>query len=308
VIEPTVDYTLNVESTKNGDIVFERNYGDFQLYRGRWEFIELPENKTLLVLTSRMNFSDVSWRGDMVLWAQPDLKRTLPVVRGTGFVQRFRAIAEDTEPERPDTAPDTPTIPVNFDQSTDTEALKSLTKKGTTIFVHPDQYVSLSGDSKRLVFITTVDVVEGPIERARHYLTRFEKVPGFIDQLESVDSKETENGFVAEWYFDMGFYLFSVPVQYKVRYTWQDDYRLTYERISGDLNPIYGAYEWMSAGKDETLYAFTSASRLGENASSMVKLGRALRHPQIFMGLSLGAVGVENGVKWANEQIRAEAE
>jgi hypothetical protein len=254
-----------------------------------------------------MDPSGVSWRGDMVLWAQPDLKRTLPIVRGTGFVDRFRTLAEDSnDTPTGGTVPEEPDIPVNFDESTNRQALRNLTEKGTTIFVHPEQHISISGEPKRLVFITTLDRVEGPLEKARHYLTRFGEVPQFIDQLETVDAEETENGCVAGWYFDMGFGLFSVPVEYKVRYTWQHENRLTYERISGDLDPIYGAYEWTSVNEDETLYAFTSASRLGEDAPRMVKLGRTLRHPQIFMGLSLGAVGVENGVNWTNEQIAEE--
>jgi hypothetical protein len=274
------------------------------LYRGRWEFVPLEGDRTLLVLSSRIDFSDVSWRGDIVLWAQPDLKRTLPIVRGTGFVDRFRILTEDSEDTDPgNELPEEPDIPVNFDDSTNRKALKTLTQKGTTIFVHPDQYISRSGEPSRLVFITTFDLVQGPIDAARHYLTRFEEVPQFIDQLESVNAEETEKGYVADWYFDMGFGLFSVPVEYKVRYTWEEKNRLTYERISGDLNPIYGAYEWTSINKDETLYAFTAASRLGDEASKMVKLGKTLKHPQIFMGLSLGAIGVENGVRWTNEQI-----
>ncbi len=304
VIEPTVNYTLSFREADDGSIVFTRESGDFGLYRGRWEFHPLEGNRTLLVLSSRMAFSGVSWRGDMVLWAQPDLRRTLPIVRGTGFVDRFRILAENSEDSPTnDTVTQSPKIPVNFDKSTKHQALKKLTEKGTTIFVHPDQHISISGDPERLVFITTMDLVKGPIDQARHYLTRFRKVPQFIDQLESVDAETTDDGFIADWYFDMGFGLFSVPVEYKVKYTWESKNRLTYERISGDLDPIYGAYEWTSANEDETLYAFTSASRLGENAPNMVKLGRSLRHPQIFMGLSLGAIGVENGVKWTNEQI-----
>lgn len=304
VIEPTITYSLKFRELDDGDVIFSRESGDFQLYQGRWKFVPLDEDRTLLVLTSRMDPSGVSWRGDMVLWAQPDLKRTLPIVRGTGFVDRFRILAEDsTDTDPASDLPEEPEIPVSFDESSNREALKTLTQQGTTIFVHPDQRFSHSGESTRLVFITTFELVQGPIDQARHYLTRFEEVPQFIDQLESVDTEDTENGFIADWYFDMGFGLFSVPVEYKTRYTWEEKNRLTYERMSGDLDPIYGAYEWTSVIEDETLYAFTAASRLSEDASKMVKLGQTLKHPQIFMGLSLGAIGVENGVNWTNEQI-----
>lgn len=305
VIEPSVSYTLSYETTEAGDLLFERNGGDFQLYRGRWEFLPLEDGRTLLALTSRMDFSGIGWTADTILWAQPDLKRTLPVIRGTKFLDTFRNRLDGSGDTPADVTADTgPSIPTLLEDPPHPEALRKLAQDRLVIFIHPSTDVEVDGEVKDLTYLTTVSVVEGPLEGAREHLMKFEEVPNFINQLETVEAEEKDDGFEAKWYFDMGFGIFSVPVQYRTRYTWRTDRRLTYERISGDLKPIYGAYEWYEVSPESTLYGFTAGSRLGNQAPEIVKLGESLPRPQIFMGLSLGTVGVENGVRWANEQIQ----
>lgn len=304
LIEPSVYYTLTFQDRPNGDITFRRTGGDFRNRRGRWEFIPLGKNRTLLAFTGWIDYGGLGWSVDTILWAQPELERALPVTRAATLVDTVRR--KSTAPETSRGGNDVrsrPTVPSVLGETTHHSTLRTLTEYGTPMFIHPDQYISSNGDSVNLIFTSTVDTVRGPAKRARALLTRFEKVPDFIRQLESVSTTETDTGFVADWYFDLGFGIASIPVSYKVAYEWRSTNRLTYRRVSGDFEHIYGAYEWATTGDSETLYAFSSASHIGENAPSLVQLGNLIPNRQIFMGVTLGAIGVENGVQWVNDQI-----
>ncbi|MFB6226857.1 MAG: SRPBCC family protein [bacterium] len=307
IIEPDVSYTLTFRSEPNGDITFRRKAGDFSTRRGRWEFIPLGKNRTLLAFTGWINYGGLGWSVDTVLWAQPELERALPVTRAAAFVDTVRRKAETgTISRMGETEPLTvPTIPAVLQNEKHHASLESLTGTGTPMFIHPDQYLADDGDSINLIFSSTVDLVKGPPSRAKKLLTNFEKVPDFIRQLESVQANRTDTGFRANWTFNLGFGVASIPVGYRVEYKWESERRLTFRRLSGDFKHIYGAYEWASVDDNKTLYAFSSASHIGEDAPSLVKLGNLIPNRQIFMGVTLGAIGVENGVKWANEQLGA---
>lgn len=304
LIEPSLYYTLTFRDHPSGDLTFRRTAGDFRTRRGRWEFLPLPGNRTLLAVTSWIDYAGLGWSVDAILWAQPELERALPVTRAATLVDTIRRRAEESSPApEPSVVRDTPVIPTVLADTGHHGALATLTEEATPMFIHPGQPLDNNGDTINLIFTSTVDTVEGPIDGARRLLTRFEKVPDFIRQLESVDATRTDTGFVADWQFDLGFSLASIPVSYRVAYRWENQNRLTFRRISGDFQHIYGAYEWARLSEDRTLYAFTSASHIGENAPSLVKLGNLIPNRQIFMGVTLGAIGVENGVTWANDRL-----
>lgn len=305
LIEPTVNYRLKYSDGPNDDLIFTRESGTFVTRRGRWEFVPLSKNRTLLAFTGWIDYGGLTWTADAILWAQPELMRALPVTRATTLVDTIRQESEntptDTRPLRAD-----PAIPTVFKDKSRIQPLATLTESGIPMFVHPTQYISDNGDSINLIFTSTIDLVKGPIEPAKNYLTRFEKVPNFIRQLKSVESVRTDTGLVATWDFNLGFSILSIPVSYRVAYKWTHTDRLVYRRIEGDFEKIYGAYEWHSLSENRTLYAFSSASHVGEDAPSTVQLANLIPNRQIFMGVTLGAIGVENAVAWTNRQLQAE--
>lgn len=306
LIEPTVSYRLNFRSHPDGDVTFRRAAGDFRTRRGRWEFLPLASGRTLLAFTGWMDYGGLGWSVDTILWAQPELERALPVTRVATLVDTIRRKAEDPDQDSAGAIPlrDRPVIPAVLADTDHNSTLHTLTRTGTPMFIHPDQFIRDDGDSINLIFTSTVDLVRGSPDEARDLLTNFEKVPDFIRQLETVNATRTDTGFVADWNFDLGFGIASIPVGYRVVYEWEGSNRLTYRRIQGDFKHIYGAYEWRQQSDTSTLYAFSSASHIGEDAPSLVKLGNLIPNRQIFMGVTLGAIGVENGVNWANKTLR----
>ena len=304
VVNPTLYYTLEYYPGKDDDILFRRKKGDISASYGRWEFRALSDTRTLVAYTNWSDFSNLGLTVDTVLWAQPDLKVAIPVSQTAVVMKNLREkLVPKSAESKQDSVPNQPDVPL-FSQKPVPQQLINYTEQGTPMVVHPEQKIrEASGDSIGLSFVSAVGVAEGSMKESKQYLTRFEKFPDFVDQVYSVQATETDTGYQATWELSMGLGIMSVGINYSLDYSWANDHSLVFRRTSGDLTHVYGALEWVPLEKNRTLFFYTTATQIGENAGYLMQLGNLIPNKQIVIGVSAGALAVEKQINWANEQL-----
>jgi ribosome-associated toxin RatA of RatAB toxin-antitoxin module len=313
VMSTNLQYTNQYTKRPYGDVTFKLVQGDLSAAYGRYEFIKLGPAKTLLIYTSWSDIvSGLSYFGPAytMFSAQPDLKIAVPVAQNAVFMRAVRKRIEDTSEMKPDTRANLPKdvdIPTFNDRDIPVSSIKSLYNLGTILFVHPDRWIRSEGNPLGIKFVSAMGVANVKLDRARSLLTQFEKFPRFIEQVSSVQSETVTNGYKATWNLSIGMSVLSAGINYKLRYQWKDPAtkRTLKFRIlpGGDLDHVYGALEWIPAGKNKTIFVYTVASQIGENASYLVQLGDLIPNRQLVMGVSSGALAVEKQMKWINETM-----
>ncbi len=302
VYNPTFEYRLRYRETGDGDLIFEAVGGDFENVLGRWEFRENGDS-TLVVYTVWYDMSNPGWTLSTIFWAQPDYRVALPVTRTAIELEQLRQgiIGEVNAPVDSEALPGEPDVPLFRKMNFPQENFQSLAEKGILLYVHPTQWINEGNNALDFRFVTAVGLMNQPVDRARELLTKFDQWPNFIDQIGSVESQKTSQGYEATWHLDLGVRFLPIDFQYTLEYNWKDDYCLPYGLTAGDLRYVYGALEWIPVEKDRTLYFYTMTTQIGERDSTLVKLGRLLPHFQIFVGVATGALAVRRMVDWINE-------
>lgn len=303
VVNPNLYYTVDYYPGPDGDLLWHRTKGDIPASYGRWEFQKLSDTRTLVVYTSWSDFSDLGWSVDSVLWAQPDLKLAIPVSQAAVVMKNLREHVTST-PSVTTTASTEPDVPL-FAGGSIPDQLVHFTERGTPMVIHPEQYIQeKSGDTLGLSFVSAVGAVNGSEGQAKEYLTRFEKFPDFVEQVSNVTAEETDAGHEATWELSMGLGVLSLGIDYSLDYEWQNEQSLVFRRTGGDLTHVYGALEWVPLEENRTLFFYTTATQIGENAGYLMKLGNLIPNKQIVIGVSAGALAVEKQIEWANDQLK----
>ncbi|MFB6347172.1 MAG: hypothetical protein ABEK50_15725 [bacterium] len=303
-------YTNKYTRQSSGDVTFELVSGDLSAVYGRYEFIRLNDHQTLVAYTLwtdfRSGFGYFSPAAAMYS-AQPDLEIAVPVSQNAVFMRALRKRVETVSPEKKsggETLASAPNIPTFADRKLPLSSLRSLYDLGTLLFVHQPQRIRTDGDSLSIQFVSAMGVADTALKQSRRLLTQFENFPRFVEQVSSVESQTTEYGYKAKWHLDIGLSILSAGIDYQLEYRWRNKDKRTLEyRIQpgGDLDHVYGALEWIPVNPSKTIFFYTVASQIGENASYLVKLGNFIPNRQLVVGVSSGALAVEKQMKWIRE-------
>jgi Asp-tRNA(Asn)/Glu-tRNA(Gln) amidotransferase C subunit len=304
VVNPMLYYTLEYYPGSGDDLLFRRKKGDISASYGRWEFESLPDGRTLVAYTNWSDFSNLGLTVDTVLWAQPDLKLAIPVSQTAVVMKNLREhVAQKPDRREATEAPTDPDVPL-FSEGRVPDQLTEFARRGTPMIVHPEQTIrESSGDTLGLSFVSAVGVANGSTEDAKEYLTRFEKFPDFVNQVSSVQATKTDSGYRATWELSMGLGVMSVGIDYSLDYSWVNNDSLVFRRTAGDLTHVYGALEWIPIKENRTMFFYTTATQIGENAGYLLQLGNLIPNKQIVIGVSAGALAVEKQIDWANDQL-----
>lgn len=304
IVDPRFNYVLRYD-TRGEDLVFQSQSGDFDMILGRWEFIPLSGGRTYLVYTSWFEFGSLSWTMRTIFWAQPDLKITIPVTQASVLVHAMKNQMEnrsDSPPENSEDLSDDPSIPLLTKEDYSLESLVPLTEQGTLIKVHPQQWINDNGSPLDITFVTGIGLMEAGIEEAKSHSRNFEKYPEYIEQVSQVTPRRDEDGdLVATWELDLGVKILSIGLEYTIKYVPSTDYSLTFHRLDGDIEHVYGALEWEEVEDGRTLFIYTTATQVGSGDSFVVKLANILPHKQIIIGVAAGAMAVEKLVNRIND-------
>lgn len=305
VVNLNLNYTVEHFWVAPENLEFYRTAGDIAHIFGRWEFVPLSSGTTLIAYTVWSDTESMGFLVRTMLDAQPDLRIAIPISSAVVVLQAIKERIEGkkSSPPAPASLPRVPRIPYITQSSLPLATLGRLAREGTILFVHPLQWISMRGAPLDLLFVTGMRLAPTPLTTTMARTVSFERYPEFFDQVRRARTKPISNGWEVEWRLKLGFGIFSVPVDYTLRYEWQGERILRYYRIAGDLEYVFGAWEFVPAPQEEGTFIFyTTASQLGEKAPAILKLGNLIPNRQLVVGSSAASVILEKLVEWLEKQ------
>lgn len=309
VMELDVDYTLAYTDEPNGDISWQLVEGDFSEHTGRWEFFALPDGKTLLAYTVWQDFSSVGLTVRTVMRAQPDMKLVIPTASAAVIMNSMRRRAEGlpAEEKRPaSAAQELPRVPtLSGGGALPLPTIRRLAEAGTLMLIHPTQWFKGEGGKPTdFAFMSAGALVDMPAEKAKALTTNFERFPEFIgSNIDSIKRVPVDVDPMAyDFKLKIGISVFSIGVKYRLKYTEEKPLVVTYRRVSGDLEHVYGAWEFLDLGDGKSLLWYTTGNKLGANAPAILKVGQDMPNRDLIIGVSATVVTIQKLLGWLPKQ------
>jgi len=300
-------FTLDYFMAPNNDITWSRVKGDIKGNVGRYEFIALTPNRTMLILTYWAELQGIGFLMRLLLRMQPDLELAIPISSGSLIVdaikKRCEMASRITQPD-PNNLPWHPDIPLMTHSNLPLDTLQLLSRMGTIIFVHQPQWIKLENNqSVTIQFVTAAARMQGPIKAVKPLVTNFSRYPEFMYQVKYADQKMTYDGMLVDWRLQFGFAIFRFNVDFILDYEWKSDTILTYHCKSGDLEKSYGCWEWLSLSDNQTMTFFTTAFPMDARVPFILKFAKMIPNSQVVMGASSTVVAIEKMTPWVEDQV-----
>lgn len=309
VISVGVDYTLAYTNEAEGDLTWRLVAGDVGQHVGRWEFFDLGNGKTLLSFTHWQDLESIGLRVRAVLRAQPDMKLVIPVAWAAVVMNSIHRRAEGLPREErkpPVIVQKEPKVPMlsTGGASFSVLTLRRLAEAGTLMFVHPKQwFLGKGGKPTDFSFMSAAAVTNLPVEKLKTLTTSFPRFPEFLEQVDSIKPAEQDNGKRSyDFSLKVGISIFTIPVRYRLEYTDVSPLAISYQRASGDMDYIYGAWEFFDVGDGKSLVMYTTGNKMGDNAPAMLKVGKNMPNRDLIVGVSSTALTIQKLVPWLQKQ------
>jgi len=300
-------FTLDYFMAPNGDITWSRIKGDIQGNVGRYEFIALTPNRTMLVMTYWTELQGIGFLMRLLLRMQPDLKLAIPISSGSLIVDAIKKRCEMTSKTVQSHSKDLPVhpnIPLMTRSKLPIDTLQLLSRIGTLIFVHQPQYIQSEKNQAIAVrFITAAARMQGPIRAVKPLVTNFSRYPEFMYQVQYAEQKMTYDGMLVDWRLQMGFAIFHFNIDFVLDYEWKSNTILTYHCKSGDIEKSYGCWEWLEMSDNQTMTFFTTAIPMDARVPLIFKFTRMIPNSQVVMGASSTVVAIEKLTPWVEDQV-----
>lgn len=306
VLTLSADFRYLYSMEKNGDFSVLLLEGDVGAGVARLEFIPVSENKTLVVSTTWLDLDSARFVYRTLLKAQPDVKPTAPLGAAAMLTEQYRRRIDQHDINPPcDNAklPEHPEIPFYNSGNIPIQTLRQLSDMGTLVFVHPMQWVKTKNGPKSIEFITSASQIPGNIKKVKPLSSDFTRFDEYFNQARKTEIRDVNGQNVIKWKFKFGLGVIGVGIDYTTISRWPDPNTVFFEGIAGDVDPLYGAWEWVDLKKDSTLIVFTVANNISEQASWVLKLGNRLPNVNIISSIFMGILIVEKQVPWVVDQL-----
>lgn len=300
-----LDYTLDHRATPDGGVEWTLVAGDMAANAGRWEFFAVGPQETVAVYTLWSDLRSTSFILRQILDAQPDLDLAIPVSSAWTVAESVRRRVERRNPTPPADATGLrrdPVIPLYSRGDLPEDVLRSLAARGTVLFIHPTQWLATAAGPLDLVFVTAVRPVAASLPEARRLARSFDRYHEFFEQVRGAKVTPTAKGLLVDWHLGIGFGILAIPLKYRLEYVDAGPATMPFRRVSGDLDYVWGAWEWLADGDGRTLAIYTTGSQLGDKAPAVLKLGNLIPNRQVVVGVSSAALIVEKQADWIARQ------
>lgn len=290
------DYTFE----HNGDITWVNREGDFAGSLGRFEFFTLSGQRTLLAYTSWTNFETAGFLVRTAMKLQPDLLVALPASTAAVIMRAYKERLSGALVKPAPVA--SPRIPIIGRGDLPVAELGNLAQLGTLAFVYAEQTIQAKGQIAPLAFVSGGALVNAPIDTAKKMSTQFARFPEFFDQV--VEAKSTYEGkrHFVDWKLKLDFGFLKIPIYYRLEYA-DVGMAWPFRVAGGDLEFIYGAWEWIEVSPQQTLIIYTTASSPGKNGAAILKFADLIPNNQMITGIAVATVVVERQAPWIEKNL-----
>lgn len=280
-------------------------HGDVDAALARWELHALPDGRTLLSYTSWTDIASGNALMAMLLKSQPDLAVIIPYGAALVIIEALRRhLAHDDIPPggRLPTEPSVPAVPpVSADP-----ILARLVQHGPMAFIHKGQWLYQQKHARLRYFVTTAGAMTTPHNFTRELGHRFERFPEFFSLAQKAKRTMEDNGFQVDWNLGVNLGLFTLGIDYRLRYRWLNDDTLRFTRLDGDLAAIDGQWQWQPLNEGEhTLTSLTVSADLGDRPPFVLRFAKQLPFEDTLFSLYAGLMLILKLEHWLPTQIES---
>lgn len=157
-------------------------------------------------------------------------------------------------------------IPSILAMGLDTATISRQTSNGLQmILVHPpfERTLKKGGEPvrKKTQFATAGVQIGAPVDFVRSVVLDFDRYSEFLPQAKQVKVKgHTGNKFIVDYELALDFFVVNVAVNYTLEYSVLPNGALIWRRIAGDMEEIYGSWEFLPLDASRTVAFHTSWS------------------------------------------------
>lgn len=267
---------------KNGDLSLLLHKGDVDAATGRYEFLKINEQQSLLILTTWQDLDTAKLTYRMMIKANPDFKAAFPAVASSILLLQYRDYFSKSDTEMPaiNFMPSEPTIPVLTNNPQQLNTLIKLAENGTLVLIDKRQWYrdkNNNNEPQSIVFASAVRLMPTHVEKAKPLILDMNSMVEFTKEIKEVNITEIDKGSHIEAKMKIGLGVVSISLDFSfdiVEYAESESVRLIVNG-GGDMYPMLGAYEFSGIKKDGQDYTFgvlTQGGSISESAPYMVRL------------------------------------
>lgn len=264
---------------KNGDVSLLMHDGDVDAAAGRYEFLSINEQQTLLVYTAWQDVSTAKFTYRVISNANEDARASFPAAAVMIVIMQYRdAFEEALSP--PEILPKEPAIPVLTNNPEHLKTLITLSKNGTLVIIHEKQwYEDKNNNNKQqhIVFASAVRAIPAKLEQAKPLILDMSSLKEFTKEIKEVEITALENGNHVEAKIKIGLGVIGFSMDFHfdlINYPQSENVRLLVNG-GGDIYPMLGAYEfsgYQEDGKDYTFGVLTQGGSISDSAPHIVRM------------------------------------
>ena len=251
---------------------------------GKFEWHAVDSNHTLVTLTQWGDLDKPKgFLVSTILKALPEVKQGIPQSVDT-FVLETLKRKFDPMGKLPLQGPRQ--IPSKTLSSADTSLVQKLNyQSGSPVmFVHRPVNMPYSNRAEALQFVTTFATLNAPLARSAEVLTTPANYKQMFKQVSKVDSKPipNQNGTDTTITVKVGLGVIAIPFRLKLNYFNEGQHRYYYQANGGDIEYMQGQMHFSELSNKQTFLSMTSASKIGDNAPFLLRIGKSLPYADLL--------------------------
>lgn len=255
---------------------------------GKFEWHAIDSNHTLVTLTQWGDLDKPKgFLVSTILKALPEVKQGIPQSVDTFVLETLK---RKFDPMGKLSVQGPRQIPTKKLTNTEKALVQKLNYQGgnPVMFVHRPVNMPYSNRAEALQFVTTFATLNAPMARSAEVLTTPTHYKNMFKQVSKVESKpiQNQNGIDTTITVKVGLGVIAIPFRLKLNYFNEGQNRYYYQANGGDIEYMQGQMHFSALANtksgQQTFLSMTSASKIGDNAPFLLKIGKSLPYADLL--------------------------
>lgn len=270
---------------------------------GKFEWYPIDSNHTLVTITQWGDLDKPKgFLVSTILKALPEVKQGIPQSVDTFVLETLKRKFEPIG-KLPLQGPRQ--LPSKKLSTADMALVQQLNHQANSpvMFVHRPVNMPYSNRAEALQFVTTFTTLDAPLTRSAQVLSTPSNYKHMFKQVSKVDTKPlpNQNGTDATITVKVGLGVIAIPFRLKLNYFDEGQHRYYYQANGGDIEYMQGQMHFSELSNKQTFLSMTSASKIGDNAPFLLRIGKSLPYADLLPTVGGAPVFIYK----ANQYLRA---
>lgn len=315
IIKLKSPFVFQLERLANGDIatvlVAE---GDVNSTFQYWEFFELDDSTTLVVLTGWQDVSTASLSYKVLLESEPALGKVFPLLSLYERIKQFKNEAErrsvGDQLTRKNIKHDIRSVNsfVSDKEGLDLLEIKRLNEVGSLMLFQEPKLLSHDGVEANVIQTTALQYFPYEKEKIKPYLSGFENLPEFNEITRFYKTPEETGKEFGHLGIHVKFGPVPVPIHIHVKIEdYSENREVFFTGPESYMYPLFGHIEYMDLANDQkgVVVGLTIGGVVGEKASFVFKMSKHLPFHNVLIAATYTMLTADGAAPWVESQQNA---